>query len=256
MEEMLWFTLLHPTQPKAEHWDCWLTGTSSVVPIPAATHLPIGTHFLPPKAQYKHSASFILHQTLSGVAQDKQCLKPLQWKWCHQVTNLHWEAQQLVHGQHTRAPSQNCSYPPTAEEVLCAPSPSRSACLLPRYSSHWTSLRRAQEGVLPARCSHRKARREPFLSHVASQLILPDLATPRSHSMTHFPRSAMQMMALAASAWATSLFDLLFIWLIDKAVSRLFLGTGVLHPTPESSSALRNYDVKVKNEYVLKYFFP
>lgn len=36
---------------------------------------PIGTLFFTPKAQYKYPAFFVLHQTLSGVAQDKQCLK-------------------------------------------------------------------------------------------------------------------------------------------------------------------------------------
>lgn len=138
--------------------------------------------------------------------------------------------------------------PPTAEEVLLLPA--LEVPLLPctaRFVTQtlilWDAAETAQEGLLPACCSHRKARQEPFLSHVASQLLPPDLAIPRSHSMTHFPRSAMQMMVFPASASATSLFDLLFIRLIYTSVSLLFLATEVLYPTLESSSALKKYDV-------------
>lgn len=134
----------------------------------------------------------------------------------------------LVCGQHTRARSQNCSYPhllqkryfvlpALAEAPLmhCTAQPG----LLPSRS---TPLRWALERLLPACCSHRKARWEPFLSHTASQLLPPDLATPRSHSRTHFPRSPMRMMVFAVSAWATSLFYLLFLRL---AVTRQCLSS-------------------------------
>lgn len=152
----------------------------------------------------------------------------------------------LTCGQYTRAHSQNCSYPHLVQkryfvhllQQKCHYGTAQPG-LLPRYSSRRTPLRQAQEGLLLACYSHRKTRWKPFLSHIASQLLPPDLATPRSNSMTHFPRTAMQMMVFAVSAWATSVFDLLFIRLIYKPVSLLFLATVVLYPTLEISSTLR-----------------
>lgn len=90
-------------------------------------------------------------------------------------------------GQHTRAPSQNCSYPHllrkryfTQKCHYCNTQPG----LLRRYAPPGTPLRGGQRELLAACCSHLKARWEPLISHFSFQCLLQDLTTPHSPSIS------------------------------------------------------------------------